>query len=341
MKEFDIIIIGCGPAGIAAASALLKNNADFCMIEKEKFPRKKLCAGGLTNKSIKLLKEMDLKIDNIIKQKITNVEIDSKSRSRVIPTFNPVIMVDRSEFDNNNLTQIKVQNKNIYENEIISHIEENIIVTNRSKYRYKFIIFADGVNGYSRKITNLKGIGFSVEFDIQNRNDKNMVLSFDATKDGYAWIFPKGNYSTVGLVKFKNVKDDYNKLLLDFCKNKNIAVKDEKIGGFPIPGGYYIKPEVIDDNKIIVGDAAGLVDPITGEGIYYAMLSGKYAAEAIIEKLKNNKVSLANQYNKTIKKVHKDLSRKVLIGKLLNSPLRHILITIVFSKFFRKIKFDY
>jgi len=311
------------------------------MIEKEKFPRKKLCAGGLTNKSIKLLEEIGIKIDNIIKQKITSVEIDSKNRSRVLPTFYPVIMVDRTEFDNNNLTQIKDQNKNVFENEIISHIEDNNIITNKGKYRYKYIIFADGVNGYSRKLSNLKGIGFSVEFDIQNRNDKNMVLSFDATKDGYAWIFPKGNYSTVGLVKFKNIKDDYNRLLLDFCKNKNIAVKDEKIIGFPIPGGLYIKPEVIDDNKIIVGDAAGLVDPVTGEGIYYAMLSGKYAAESIIEKIKNNSISLANQYNKKIRMVHKELSRKVLISKLLNSPVRHILITIVFSKFFRKIKFDF
>ena len=311
------------------------------MIEKEKFPRRKLCAGGLTNKSIKLLEEIDIKIDKIIKQKITSVEIDSKSRSRVIPTFYPVIMVDRTEFDNNNLTQIKDQNKNVFENETISHIEDNIIVTNRDKYRYKFIIFADGVNGYSRKLSNLNGIGFSVEFDIQNRNDKNMVLSFDATKDGYAWIFPKGSYSTAGLVKFKNIKDDYNRLLLDFCKNKNIAVEDEKIAGFPIPGGRYINPEVIDDNKIIVGDAAGLVDPVTGEGIYYAMLSGKYAAETIIEKLKNNNISLANLYNKKIKMVHKDLSRKVLISKLLNSPIRHILITIAFSKLFRKIKFDF
>jgi len=338
MKNFDVIIVGAGPAGIAAAQTLLKSKIDFCIIEKETFPRKKLCAGGMTNKCVELLEELKLEYKNVIKQVITSVQIGSKNKVNELTINDPVIMVDRTEFDNNNLSQIKKQNKNVFEKEYVINIEENILTTNKNEYKFKYIIFADGVNGYSRKLSNLKNIGFCVEFDIENRNDKSAVLSFDAIRDGYAWIFPKGNYSTIGLGKFKNVKDDYKKLLLDFCKSKDIEVKNEKILGFPIPNGSYLKSSVIDDNKILVGDAGGLVDPISGEGIYYALLSGKFSAESIIEKLKNNNINLPKSYNKKVKVIHRALAKKMFISKLFYSPLKNILITIAFSnKFFKKL----
>ena len=65
MKKFDVIIIGAGPAGISAAKILKDNNINFCIIEKSKFPREKLCGGGLTNKTISLLKELNFSLKNL------------------------------------------------------------------------------------------------------------------------------------------------------------------------------------------------------------------------------------------------------------------------------------
>lgn len=62
MKKYDVIIIGAGPAGIAAAKTLKKVNINFCIIEKNKFPREKLCGGGLTHKSINLINYLNMKI---------------------------------------------------------------------------------------------------------------------------------------------------------------------------------------------------------------------------------------------------------------------------------------
>lgn len=330
MKKFDVIIIGCGPAGVAAAKTLLKNNVDFCMIDKEKYPRKKLCAGGLTDKSIRVLNELELEYQSVIKQECSSFELKTKNKTRNLEIKKSIVMVDRTEFDNNNLEQIKAKNKNVFEGETVLDIDDNIVITSKDKYAFKYVIFADGVNGYSRKFSNLKNIGFSVEIDVSNRKDTSIAISFDALRDGYAWIFPKGSYSTIGLGKFKNVKDDYKKLLKDFCDNYDITFDEKLVRGYPIPTGGYIKKAVID-NKILVGDAAALVDPISGEGIYYALISGKYAAEAILKKLENDKVNLKREYNANMKKSLLILSYKKFTGRLFYSPLKHFLISLAYS----------
>ena len=78
MKKFDCIIVGAGPSGIAAAKVLSDNNINYCIIEKYKFPRNKLCGGGLTNKTIKLLNKLDININSINKIKLNKLVFISK-----------------------------------------------------------------------------------------------------------------------------------------------------------------------------------------------------------------------------------------------------------------------
>lgn len=330
MKKFDVIIIGCGPAGVAAAKVLLKNNINFCMIDKEIFPRKKLCAGGLTDKSTKVLNELGLEYQSVVRQECSTFKLKTKKKTRDLMVKRSILMVDRTDFDNHNLEQIKEITNNVFEGESIIDIADNIVTTNKDKYEFKYIVFADGVNGFSRKFSQLKNVGYSVEIDVEKRNDKDITISFDTLRDGYAWIFPKGNYSTIGLGKFKNVKDDYKKMLKDFCLANDVEFDERKVRGFPIPAGGYLKKNVID-NKILVGDAAALVDPISGEGIYYALVSGKYAAEVIAKKLKNNKVDLKREYNGKMIKSHLILSYKRFTSRIFYSPLKHFLIRLAYS----------
>ncbi|MDD3341767.1 MAG: NAD(P)/FAD-dependent oxidoreductase [Bacilli bacterium] len=336
MKEFDVIIIGAGPAGIACAKILSQEKINYCIIDKDTFPRKKLCGGALTKKSIELLEDLNINIDKIIKTKFNNVVIDTKNKSYILNYSKKISMVDRTEFDNYNLDIIKKDNKNIFEDEKVIGIEENILITSKNKYKYKYVVFADGVNGYSRKISKLSNIGFCVELDVDKNNEKDLIISFNAISDGYAWIFPKGKYTTIGLGKFKNIKDDYKQKLKEFCLTKNIAIDSDEIKGYPISNGNYIKKSVFDENKIIVGDAAGLVDPISGEGIYYSLLSGKYAGEVICEKIKKEDLILSKRYNRKIKHVHNKLRRNRIISALFYSKLNHFLLKIALSNRFLK-----
>lgn len=332
VKEFDVVIVGCGPAGIAAAKTLIKSNSNisFCMIDKEDFPRKKLCAGGLTYKSVKILEELNIDFDNTIKGKFDVLDIYLDGKKRSIKLDKPVVMVDRTEFDNNNLNEIKKDSTNIFLKEKIISIDDNVVNTDKCKYKFKYLIFADGVNGYSRRFSGLEKVGYCVEINVQNKENYNMLASFDAINYGYGWIFPKGDEVTIGLGKFANVKDDYKKKLEDFCEYYNIDIKKQKIYGFPVPTGTYIRKPTIN-NIMIVGDAAGLVNPITGEGIRYALASGRNAALAIIENLCSNKTNLGKIYNKKMRKIYRDLKHKKFVSLILYSPLKAFIIKVGFS----------
>lgn len=332
IKNFDVIIIGCGPAGIAAAKTLIDNNSNinFCMIDKEDFPRKKLCAGGLTHKSINILKELDINFDNNIKRKFDVLDIYLSGKKWSINLDKPVVMVDRIEFDNNNLNQIKKYCTNIFLKENIINIDDNVLITDKCKYKFKYLIFADGVNGYSRKFSGLKKIGYCVEINVKNKENYNMIASFDAINYGYGWIFPKGDTITIGLGKFMHVKDDYKKKLENFCEYYNIDIGNKKIYGFPIPTGNYIKKPVLN-NIIIIGDAAGLVNPITGEGISYALASGRNAALSIIEKHCHNKINLSKIYHQKMRKIYIDLKYKKFNSLILYSSFKTFIIKIGFS----------
>ena len=168
MKNYEVIIVGCGPAGIAAAKILSENNINLFLIEKNKFPRQKLCGGGLTNKSLKLLKQLNLNIDKISSKRIKSVKIVAKSIQKEIELNNDIVMIERLEFDYNNFKQINCENK--FENENVISIENNVLITDKNKYQFKYIIFADGVNGYSRSLIKNRKFGFCVEYNSKKNN---------------------------------------------------------------------------------------------------------------------------------------------------------------------------
>lgn len=137
MKKYDVIIVGCGPAGVSAAKILKNSNINYCIIEKNKFPRDKLCGGALSNKTQILLNELNFNIENINKKEITEVEFVAKGINYNMNLINPITMIDRLEFDYNNIKQI--EEKNIYYSENIIKIKGNILTTNKDSYEFKYI----------------------------------------------------------------------------------------------------------------------------------------------------------------------------------------------------------
>lgn len=335
MKKFDVIIIGAGPAGIISAKVLKENNINFCILEKNKFPREKLCGGGLTNKTISLLKELNFSLKNLNKTDSNEVRLCNNNLDTKLILNNKIIMVDRKEFDFHNLNELK--DINIFQEENIIDIKENTIYTNKEKYLFKYIIFADGVNGYSRRLIKGRKFGFCVEYNSSLKTDKT-IIDFSIIPSGYGWVFPKNNHTTIGLGNFNDKKFDYKNLLSSFAKKYNFDIDNSKIKGFHIPifSKKIYKQSVIDNKYILVGDAASLVDQITGEGIYYALESGRLAAESIISSIKDNS-NLKKTYYKKTKKIYRTLQKRKILSKLFYSRYTNILIKIALSnKYFIK-----
>ena len=332
MKKYDVIIVGSGPAGLGAAKILKDNNISFCIIEKTKLPREKLCGGGLTNKSVRLLEKLHFDISKCQSNSIDNVNVCYGKKTRNIKLSNDIVMINRKEFDYSLLNQ--VINNNLFEKETVINIIENTLITDKDKYEYKYIIFADGVNGYSRNLISNRKFGMCVECNVKEKTSQT-VLDFKAIKNGYGWIFPKKDHTTIGLGNVLNKRDNYIELITEFAKINNIKISRGDIKGFPIPvfSKKIYQQSVIDNNKILVGDAASLVDQISGEGIYYAMNSGKLAAESINEAIKNNLDLKSTYFNKT-KSLYKSLKKRSFCSKLLYSKFSGLFIRLGLSKLF-------
>ena len=327
MKTFDIVIIGGGPAGAGAAKKLKDSGLSYCVIEKYIYPRKKLCAGGLTNKSTKAIKQLGLDTGCVQKRGFDAVTFATKNCKKEVSLNDPLFMVDRIEFDAEMMKQ-SVSDEHLFQGETVTdlRLDENLLITDKDEYKFRYIIFADGVNGYSGRLISGREFGFAVECNSPVIFDKT-VVDFEATKDGYGWIFPKVEHTTIGLGGNGKHSKDYVEQLMRFANKYDLEIKKADIKGFRLPvfSEEVYKKSVIDEKAILVGDAGGMVDCITGEGICYALLSGMYAAEAIIS-AEEKGTKLSDVYFKKTAGIARVLQRRIDQSRILYSPLRNFMI---------------
>lgn len=161
-------------------------------------------------------------------------------------------------------------------------------------YKYNYLLGADGVHSSVRRRIKMarpnKNMAFGLQVDIPLNSWRPATdwkipkIFFGYVKYGWGWIFPKGDHLSVGLAGLfdqpKMVRDAFQNFLKDLSCFEHS--KHNQVRGSAIPYGSYIN-NPCKKNVLLLGDAAGFVDPITGEGIYFAMLSGHCAALSILE----------------------------------------------------------
>ncbi len=323
--NYDVAVVGAGPAGSTAAYLLGKKGYNVALLDKKTFPRKKLCGGCLTDKTMRFLNrvfqepEESLIQENIINFKSNRCEIKYKTETRIHkPSAFTFYFVDRATYDTLLLQKAKEMGADVIEGEKVNKLEHNTktnkftIVTSMNRViNARFIIAADGANSTIRNkyVQQAKqntrwhhNLAYCLEvFPPRQGNLQHLdypILSFGYLRYGYAWIFPNKNRLVAGMGglhrKNKNLTAAFNAFLDDYHIS-NIDLSNAK--GHPLPYGNFMKKPV-QGNLLLVGDAAGLVDPMLGEGIYQAHKSGELAALAIIEKLENNTHLETNYLNR-------------------------------------------
>jgi geranylgeranyl reductase family protein len=301
MIDVDVLIVGGGPAGVSLGYLLKKGGFSSCIVEKRSFPRVKLCGGLLTQKTVNLIntifEDTNFPYEHITSKvnlfwgtrKISSVTADSK-----------YYLVERADFDFYLIKKYLQISGLLFENSKLTSIDLNknrAIINDNEQIHFKILVGADGANSRIRKYIDDKyrPDALCLECNLPSTEitgDINIYLS--VVRSGYGWCFSKKNYYTVGIGglirKNKNLKTAF----LSFLKTTNKTVDEKEIKGALVPFGKYVK-KPCKDNILLIGDAAGFVDPITGEGIYFAMLSAQSAYHAIDDYL-NNKSSLAISY---------------------------------------------
>ncbi len=302
-KKFDAIIIGGGPSGCSCAYELTKSGKRVLLMDKAEFPRHKPCAGGIT---IKTLNHLPINISHLVEHKATKMKFSFGDSKQVNLSHDngSCVMVIRDKFDEyffNKTIELgasfkkiqKIQSIDILENKVLLEVDGII-------YETEFLIGADGANSVVRKMTSdLKYDNPVYAYEgIVNKKDIKQVTEFVFNKYGYAWIFPKGEHYNVGignLIASKNGQKVTKKHLFDFVSERFKTNEIKNITAFPI--GTEGENYKTVNNVFLVGDAAGFAESLLGEGIYNAVVSGKYAAKAIIDS-KFTKKSASQEYNK-------------------------------------------
>ena len=291
---YDVIVIGAGPAGSAAGFDLASAGLSVLMLDRKKFPRKKACAGGITPKAMALFA---YDIDHLVQRVCCEVKIiRPQNTSFIIRNKKPLCyMTRRTDVDAYMLNQ--AQNAGCgfrYINRLVSLGREGdrvraTVVSKKKEIHLtaRYIVGADGANSRVRQMLGRPLIRIAkcpaLEADVRVARplDCPMTIDFSKKIPGYYWIFPKQDHVNIGIFGAQPNVAMNRSLLAEYARSMLKENRLEAVKGYPIgvnrDGGYPGRGRVL-----LAGDAAGLAEPLFGEGIYFALKSGRLAAQSII-----------------------------------------------------------
>jgi geranylgeranyl reductase family protein len=295
MSTFDVIIIGAGPGGSSAAYILANAGMRVALIDKSVFPRNKLCGGLLSERTEKVYKNIfgDNWQDAY---EFTSTKAGFFYKSQLLKEFSGkrrMFFTMRSFFDHLLVQLATARGATLFENARAVSLEKNgrlVRLTNGTAIGGDFIVGADGVFSVVARNLGLsmpkKNLAACLEIEFPRQGNiaglSRPEIHFGVARWGYGWVFPKTATVTIGIAgladKNPALRDSFRIFLERICSR----VPDIKWNGYPIPFCSFL-PRPGAGNALLVGDAAGFVEPVTGEGIAFAMQSASYAAHSILE----------------------------------------------------------
>lgn len=333
MESYDVIVIGSGPAGSMAAKTIANQGYEVLLLEKQPLPRYKPCGGAVAVKSQKLL---SFPLDYLSKNEVNRCQlyILGKPLEEISFTTPFLHLVDRTEFDNYLVRSAMAEDVKVRDNEGFTELDFSsgcgIVKTNKAKYKTKFIVGADGALSTVRPQLGLKwkpvlGIALEGEYPVIGQHpwppgSVIVDLAWSDNNNGYSWIFPKSDYLSIGLGTFSSKLPGIKSRLENYLKYRGLEkLKPTILKGHPIPANGNVQRILHSERGVVVGDAAGLVDPLTGEGIHYALLSGKIAGEEIATALSLGKRELGEYSRKINNAISKKLKTAARLSGLVFS----------------------
>jgi geranylgeranyl reductase family protein len=293
---YDATIVGSGPAGTTAAIYLARKGLRICLVEKNSHPRYKVCGGGVVARALNFL---PVSLDTAVEEPCCRFELHfwGTELEFIIQRDQPIIyMVMRSDMDALLLSEAKKLGVEVFENtagiDVTQESGQVTLFTDREPIKSRFVIAADGAasivarkGGWSVNHSLIPAMECEVSVDPATLERFRGAARFDLDNPcrGYSWVFPKKKHLSVGALTMSPSAAGLKESFYAYLKKLNICgVEPLKPHGALIP----VKPRpgfLARGRILLVGDAAGLAEPIGAEGISNALLSGALAARAITD----------------------------------------------------------
>ena len=276
MAAHDVAVIGAGPAGSTCAYRLARAGARVLIVDRARFPRDKPCGGGVTLRAARLLPfSIDPVVEDVIERLECRLDFGPRFERRAHAPL--AYMTQRRRLDHFLLEQAAAAGAEVREGTTVDARELDADV----------VVAADGCNGTSAKQLGLgggivHGVALEANFPREERFARTMVLDIACVRGGYGWIFPKGDHVNIGVggnaSEGPALRDALRRMCEAYGVDPGAAVETR---GYRLPMRT-AATRLVDGRAVAIGDAAGLVDPFSGDGMYEAFYSARLAADAIL-----------------------------------------------------------
>lgn len=292
-SDAQVIVVGAGPAGSTAACLLARAGLSVLLLEKRAFPRDKLCGGFLAARSLGLLEQLHgaetcqelyhASDDRFQIWHAGGLVVDRRLGDRMA-------FIQRLELDHFLVRQAQLAGARLVENvealelvqgAVAGHSQVVLRLRDGREVRASHLVVADGAQSrLARQLQpRARSQGLAMEVQVPFAGEAVPRLDFGLFPWGYGWLFPKRGCVTVGVAQWGGRKEGCKTLLANYLR----------LLGLPeVPASGWVLPDrplrrLCLGRVLFVGDAAGLCEPISGEGLYYALRSGERAALALLQ----------------------------------------------------------
>jgi geranylgeranyl reductase family protein len=292
VTRYDAIVVGAGPAGSVTAYRLASAGASVLLVDKARFPRDKPCGGGLT---LRAVKELPIDVTPVVEHVVDRMQL----RLQYGPWYERrstgplILMTQRRRLDAFLAERAAAAGAEFRDGTKVTDVATSTdgveVTLDGERVGAEVLIGADGANGVSARMLSLGGepvYGVALEGNLPyeaiapGRYRNKAVIELAVLPGGYGWVFPKGDHANFGVGGWERTGPTLRAELRRLCAEHEVPdARLESIRGHRLPLRRPDAP-LARGRALVVGDAAGLVDPLWGDGMYEAFVSSRLAADA-------------------------------------------------------------